>query len=689
MGRSFYRLTPATLVEDLSNARYYHEASDRHYEVVARGGEYFQRRFQLKDGKQVRVVEKRIDYVMGSGNHARTYLHQTPRGTLQQMPLGWYSENSGTWAMSPGYDRPYHEGFRREINYECMACHNSVPKVPEGARNDGSVYVGELPEGISCQRCHGPADTHVRLARRSDDERAIRASVLNPKSLSPQRQTDVCLRCHLQSMAEELPYALLLEGETPFSFAPGESLGSYMLHFEPADGAALKSFEIDHAGYRMLKSACYRGSAGAMTCTTCHDPHHARRGEQAAAEYRAACLGCHGQTLTPDHASQQGCVACHMPKRRTHDVVHTVMTDHLIPRLQATGDPLAPRAEKPGTERYSGEVTQLYPPGAPAESSQRLAYALAQVVEDSNTERGVDLLAAALKAQPGAPAEAYVALAKAYRRLGASEAATGALAAALDLAPGNSIALATAGAGKLETGLIDEAVDDLRLAVERDPQDTKAAGDLATAHLLAGQAKEARDIAEDVLEENPEIPVAWNTLGLARQVLGERIEAEAAFQEALRLQPDYAEAWGNLAVLLASENRRLDAESAFRRGIELGRPNAGLHNSFGLFAAQIGRGAEAKQQFLRAIEIDPENIEARLNLAEQLYRLGESEGCLVQAEAALALDSDSGRSHLLRGYALAALGELDSARESLKRAQTSGPDVIRGDATLALRRLSP
>ena len=46
--------------------------------MVERGGSWFQRRWQTGfDGKETNVDEKRVDYVLGSGNHARTYLHLT------------------------------------------------------------------------------------------------------------------------------------------------------------------------------------------------------------------------------------------------------------------------------------------------------------------------------------------------------------------------------------------------------------------------------------------------------------------------------------------------------------------------------------------------------------------------------------------------------------------------------------
>ena len=43
--------------------------------------------------------------------------------------------------------------------YECMFCHNGYPRIPAGHERVGAepVYVDPLPEGIDCQRCHGPA----------------------------------------------------------------------------------------------------------------------------------------------------------------------------------------------------------------------------------------------------------------------------------------------------------------------------------------------------------------------------------------------------------------------------------------------------------------------------------------------------------------------------------------------------
>ena len=175
MGRSFYRLEPGQVIEDFSqNNTFNHAASERYYQLIARDGKYYQRRYQVdRTGNQINVVEKRIDYALGSGNHSRTYLTRTPEGRLLALPIAWYRENGGSWGMAPGYDRPDHMDFRREINTECIFCHNAYPRIAPTPRDDPPRFLDPLPEGIDCQRCHGPGRAHIEAANRGSALSAI------------------------------------------------------------------------------------------------------------------------------------------------------------------------------------------------------------------------------------------------------------------------------------------------------------------------------------------------------------------------------------------------------------------------------------------------------------------------------------------------------------------------------------
>jgi hypothetical protein len=106
MARSFYPIDDAAMGAG-PLADFSHAASDTHYSMLTREGKWYQRRWQIgPGGQEINVEEMQVDFVVGSGNHARTYLHRTERGTLLQLPLGWYAEKGGSWGMNPGYDSP-------------------------------------------------------------------------------------------------------------------------------------------------------------------------------------------------------------------------------------------------------------------------------------------------------------------------------------------------------------------------------------------------------------------------------------------------------------------------------------------------------------------------------------------------------------------------------------------------------
>ena len=366
MGRSFFRPAAANTVEDFRTKNtFYHAASDRHYTLVDRDGRYFQKRHQLgPDGKQTNIAEDEVHYVLGSGNHARTYLHQTEQKKLVELPIAWYAEKGGYWGMNPGYDWKHHSDFRRKITMECVFCHNGYPnsKSDSDRADMEAVFPSGVPEGIDCQRCHGPGGAHVRAPQA--------ANIVNPAKLSRDRNLEVCMQCHLETTSAPLPYAVRRVGRGVFSYKPGEALSDYAIHFDHASGTGHDDkFEIAGSAYRLRKSLCFQKS-DTMTCTTCHNPHNVPRGEEATRHYVSVCKSCHGDmaqlVAARKHTASEDCLGCHMPKRRTDDVVHAVMTDHYIQRRTPSRDLLAPLAEDhgPHANQYKGEVVVYYPPAS-------------------------------------------------------------------------------------------------------------------------------------------------------------------------------------------------------------------------------------------------------------------------------------------------------------------------------------
>jgi hypothetical protein len=254
MARSFGLVRAGTDAAKTPPGKFRHDATGQDFTVSRRDGKLLlQRSTTGYDGKPADVLEAEMGYWIGSGNHARSFVSRGGSGKLVELPLSWYSARGGHWAMSPGYDRTLHAGFSRKINYGCLFCHSGYPDRPAGtdASESGWRLPDRLVEGIDCQRCHGPGETHVSSARQGQSAERVRAAVVNPKKLDPQHGMEVCLQCHLETTTLRLPGFIARYDRGVFSYRPSEALENYILHFDRAPSATTWSLSA-----RRIDSAC-------------------------------------------------------------------------------------------------------------------------------------------------------------------------------------------------------------------------------------------------------------------------------------------------------------------------------------------------------------------------------------------------------------------------------------------------
>jgi predicted CXXCH cytochrome family protein len=657
MGRSFQRATPQNMSDAVKNGKpFFHEASHTYFETIERGGKFYQRRWQIGfDGRDTNVEEKLIDYVLGSGNHARTFLHLTARHTLQQLPLGWYAEKDGSFAMNPGYDRLDYQGSTRAIHYECMFCHNAYPRIPASQNEPGAEarYSVPLPEGIDCQRCHGPGTRHLAAAGRAGakpDE--IRAAIVNPARLSPERELDVCLQCHLETTSRLLPHAVARLNRRPFDYTPGQPLGDFRLDLDRAPGKN-EDFEVAHAAYRLRASQCFLKSAGKLRCTSCHNPHDIPHGEAAARRYNAVCQSCHATPQFAGHQAGADCVGCHMAKRRTDDAVHIVMTDHKIVREKPAGDLLANKPEKHETpaNSYRGEVVLYYPKTLPGTPETEMYLALAQIKERSNLEAGLRQLSTSIEKYRPTQAGFYSGLGEGYRAAGDLGKAIATFDEAARRSPGSEIVWLQLGNALMEAGQWVKAEAALRRAKTIRADDAAAQALLGWVLWQQDKTAEAKAALETAVKLDPDLADARNYLGSLLQATGSAAAAEREFREAVRINPAVAEYRTKLASLLASR----------------------------------GQITEATYHAKAAVEADQQLATAHLLLGQLLLASGDSPGGIRELEAGIRLKPDSGRAHYELGVALARSGNRARAIEQLKLA-ARGPDADARAAALQVLR---
>jgi len=700
MGKSLFKPTPQNTIEDYKeNTEFYHSLSDTHYSMIFRDRAYYQRRWQIGfDGTETNVEEMKIDYVLGAGDHARSYLHRTPRGTLIELPLGWYSERGGYWGMSPGFDSR-HPQTRRVVSYECVFCHDGYPKVPSGSDVPGAdpVFTGDLPEGIDCQRCHGPGGQHIRATQTSGAKLSdIRGRIVNPARLSSKIQMELCMQCHLEPTSGRIPALIRRFDRGPFSYIPGQPLEDFILYFDHSPGTGYDDkFEIESAAYRLRKSRCFLESKGALTCLFCHDPHrNLPTGDEATKHYSSECRHCHEPGIgaliaSGKHPDAADCVSCHMPKRRTDDVVHAVITDHFIQRKISTRDLQAELQERHLTEaeEYHGEVIPYYPSPLPKTSENNLYLALAQVALQNNLQKGVTDLAREMNQHPPRAMEFYTALGDAWKNSRNPKAAVEAFEQAIRLKPKSVTALQLLAASLKTLGNVSRSEQMLNRALHLAPQDADIWYQYGILEAQLGRTGSAVEKVQKALALDPDLPEGYMTLASLFVREDQRDPADTALKHTLSIDPYDAAAYDLMGRVLAEKNETSAALYNFQKATHL-RPNYGPYlYDYALALVRAQRLDEARTQAQAAVKADPNHAESRTLLGELLARDQRWAEAVSEYQQAVKLQPDLSRAHLDLGLVLAIQGDLPGATVHLRKAAAGRDPNVAQQAAQALRRI--
>ncbi len=360
MGQSFDAATPGKSVAEFGGktSLIHDKFRDMSYHSYFRDSTMYITEFRLDGKDTVYKRTEKVDYIVGSGQHTNSHMVNV-NGYFFQAPMTFYAQQ-GKWDLPPGFENGYNTRFERKIGLECMSCHNALPEFVQGSENK----FASVPNGIDCERCHGPGSLHVQQKTAGivvDTSKYVDYSIVNPGKLSPGLQFDVCQRCHLQGNA------VLKPGKSFLDFRPGMVLSDFFTVFMPKYEGAEDEFIMASHAERLKMSPCFlqtevrrttnpenklRPYKDAFTCVTCHDPHVSVK-ETGDAHFNTACTNCHNPQSeksnlpqcsdTPAHLAAAGnnCVSCHMPRSGSIDIPHVTVHDHYIrkPVKEALRDP--------------------------------------------------------------------------------------------------------------------------------------------------------------------------------------------------------------------------------------------------------------------------------------------------------------------------------------------------------------
>lgn len=478
-----------------------------------------------------------VAFAVGSGARGRSYVIERD-GYLLQSPISWYTE-TGVWDLSPGFSRTDFGGL--PVEPDCLFCHTNGADPVEGTvnryRNPRAVAA------VGCERCHGPGELHVEHHTSGGAATRPDYTIVNPKHLEPSLREAVCQQCHFTSS-----YRIPRWDRAPFDYRPGLPLQDYWTLF-----SSPPELDDNHRhGNRveqMSVSRCFRASAGAMGCTSCHDPHAVPDPGATVAFYRDRCLRCHadrGCGLAPDVRRQRvpsdSCATCHMPRQGSKKAAHVSETDHRILRRPDPSSP-PPRPVTIGPRQDLLLPFHLGLPGPSAdEVLQDLGEALVKVVEyhpalrEHAARQAISILNRAVTTRPDS-VPARRARAKLMRLLGRPGLAMEDYRVAEAVAPGSESLLAEAGeaAGDLKAWSAAEGYWARAAAIN--PQSATYRERLAEVLSHLGRSAEAGRAAREALRLDPTRIYARTALVSALLSAGDRAGAKADFDILMALDP--------------------------------------------------------------------------------------------------------------------------------------------------------
>jgi len=614
MGRSFYLSTSANRLEDYARNNHVFEPKSnlhyQHYQMSAKGEEFYQVEYRLDEkGQRTHELARKVDYVIGSGNQARTYL-TSENGFLYELPVTWYQKKN-TWGMSPGFQYA-NSRFSRPIAPSCMNCHNSYA---EYVPYSGNRYT-EVPYGIGCERCHGPGELHVkkRYATKFSAvlKKEIDSTIVNPRRLAVDLQMEVCRQCHLSGEVR-----VLKDGKNEMDFRPGMRLREIFSVYIP-DRLSPGDLRVASHGERISMSACYLKSDGKLVCITCHNPHQPVKW-LSRDSFNSKCLTCHQlETLSrinprAKHRANDDCVACHMPQGGTTDVLHVNFTDHWIRKEPQTPAPNHHDSEPVTLKDFFEERD--------AAAGLRLGIAYLQYFEgiamnQGALEQALLHLTSGLKNNP-AHEQGLFHLGKTYVHLNRLEEAQQQFQKVIKIAPGNAFAHLQLGQVLHKMGQLAAAATAYQAALKIFPENAIALTNLGTIHAQSGNLPAALEAFQKAVRAQPSYALAHNNLGeFYAHKRQELTTAQKHFYRALELEPDYIVALNNLGHVNMASGNYAEAMKFFTRVIALDPKFVPAYGNLALIHSLNGRNAEAVRNLRQILALEPNNANAKNMLAQ-------------------------------------------------------------------------
>lgn len=304
-------------------------------------------------------------------------------------------------------------------------------------------------------------------------------------------------------------------------------------------------------------------------------------------------------------------------------------------------------------------------PGSPA------AKLLARIhIKENNHERAIEALEGYKRLHPK-DSQATLLLASSHMAQGRHARAIALLQAALqqDARPDLQLAL---GSAYMKSGQFKNALVELEAAFKRNPKSVPAGSTLAALYLQLGQPAKAVQVAELITKGQKDQPGLLYLLGRARLEAGDLKGARTALEAAIAADARFLDPQIELAKLELQSGAVAAAESRLSAAIARDPKHVGLLSLLGQVMAGQGRLEDAQRWLEKADDHSaPDVIDHGMRLVEFHLANGQIDRAREAMKRVTAKAPDAPRALVMQARIDLAAGDLRAAKSVLARASTA------------------
>ncbi len=232
-----------------------------------------------------------------------------------------------------------------------------------------------------------------------------------------------------------------------------------------------------------------------------------------------------------------------------------------------------------------------------------------------------------------------------------------------------------------QDGRLPEAQALYTALLDRMPRHPDALNLLGVVAAQRGRLDQARDLIEAALAERPRNPEYLFNMAHIRELDGDP-EAIEGYRSVLAVEPNHLPALVHLGNALLVDEADEEAAEVFRRAVDTDPRSSKAQAALGFALQRLGRTDEALAALERAVELDPRDAEAVANLAGLYLELGRPRDSIAQTRRALTMLQNNADLHANLGIALYTSGETAAAVEALSTARRIDARNVRAAGTI-------